>query len=112
MVCAALQVQAVDETLQSHYDGNIVEKELPVHSADQTQTLAQAHTTSQSVAEADVKIMSQSKADVAPREPTIKTQSRTEKSKDMLLNFEAKLRQVQLGTSSQPSQAQVNRDVT
>ena len=73
--------------------------------------MAEAHTPSKSLAEADVKVMSQNKDDVASGEPTIKSQSLTEKSKDKLFNFEAKLRQVQLGPSAQPSKAQVNRGV-
>ncbi|KAK8376834.1 hypothetical protein O3P69_010040 [Scylla paramamosain] len=104
-VAPSEKVQAVGEKLQSHYDGKVVEKELPVQSAEQTQTVAEAHTPSKSLAEADVKVMSQNKDDVASGEP-IKTQNHTEKSKDKLFNFEAKLRQVQLGPSAQPSQVQ------
>ncbi|XP_063876934.1 uncharacterized protein LOC135109485 [Scylla paramamosain] len=104
-VAPSEKVQAVGEKLQSHYDGKVVEKELPVQSAEQTQTVAEAHTPSKSLAEADVKVMSQNEDDVASGEP-IKTQNHTEKSKDKLFNFEAKLRQVQLGPSAQPSQVQ------
>lgn len=73
--------------------------------------MAEAHTPSKSLVETDVKVMSQNKDDVTSGEPTIKAQSLSEKSKDKLFNFEAKLRQVQLGPSGQPSQVQVNRGV-
>lgn len=112
MLCAALQVQTVGEKLHTHYDGNIAEKELPDQSADQAQTLAEAPSPSKSLAEADVPVKAEGKDDTVTGEQSTKPQSQIEKSKDKLLNFEAKLRQVQLGPSTQSSRAQVNRGIT
>lgn len=112
MLCAALQVQAVGEKLHTHIDGNIAEKELPDQPADQAQTLAEAPSPSKSLAEADVAAMPEGKDDMTTEKSSIKTQSQIEKSKDKLFNFEAKLRQVQLGPSALSSRAQVNRGIT
>lgn len=112
MLCAAPQVQAVGEKPHTLSDGNIAEKELPDQPADQAQTLAGAPSPSKSLAEAVAPAVPAGKDGVTSGEHSIKTQSQTEKSKDKLFNFEAKLRQVQLGPSALSSRAQVNRGIT
>lgn len=90
----------------------MAEKEPPDQGADQALTLAAAPSPSKSLAEADITPVSESRDDMATMEPSIKTQSQVEKSKDKLLGFEAKLRQVQLGPSALSSRAQVIRGIT